>query len=372
MQIGIDARFYGVNAGIGRYLRNLISELQKMDKSNEYYLFLLKKDIPQVKFSKNFHPVEANFSWYGFEEQIKFPKVLRKYNLDLVHFPHFNVPVLYKGKFVVTIHDLIHSEFKMKRASTRSKVYYEIKQLAHKRVLNYAIKRSQRIITVSEYVKGQLAKKWGVGEKMQVIHEGVEEGFIKLAKQCSKENIAGVLKKYQIEPPFIYYIGAAHPHKNVEGLIKAFMTLRKKYQYLALVLAGEDNFFWQRIKREYKHKDIRFVGFVSDADSIAFLKSASCYVQPSLEEGFGLPILEAFICRCPVVSSDRASLPEIAGDGAIYFDPKDKDDIADKIVRVLNDQKLKKELIEEGNVRLDKFSFKKMAEETLKIYNSVV
>src|SRR4051812_11445328 len=117
MRIGIDARFYS-ESGVGRYIRNLIKHLQELDSKNEYFIFLLKKNYDILEFkNEKFHKVLADFKWYGATEQIKLPKLLRKYDLDLVHFPHFNVPVFYKGKYVVTVHDLIHQHYKMRRAS---------------------------------------------------------------------------------------------------------------------------------------------------------------------------------------------------------------------------------------------------------------
>src|SRR5258708_4727575 len=137
MRIGIDARLYS-RTGPGRYIRNLITHLQKIDSKNQYFIFLLEEDLKSFKASKNFQPVLANFKWYGFEEQRKFPTLLRKYNLDLVHFPHFNIPILYTGKYVVTIHDFIHYDFKMQRATTRNPFIYELKHMVHKQVVNQA------------------------------------------------------------------------------------------------------------------------------------------------------------------------------------------------------------------------------------------
>lgn len=369
-RIGIDARMYGISFGIGRYLRNLITEIQKLDSQNEYFLFLLKKDLPKLKLVKNFHKVEADFTWYGITEQTKMPKLLKRYNLDLVHFPHFNIPVFYRGRFVVTIHDLIHLDFKMVRASTRGRMVYDVKHQVHKWVISQALKRSEKVITPSEFVKNEILKKWTIkGSKVVVTPESVEESFIRLFGSILPGKIKKVLDKFNIRPPYVFYIGAAHPHKNVEGLIRAFLDLRKKYQYLTLVLSGEDNYFWQRIKKEYSSKDIIFTGYVSDEESAALLKSASCYVQPSLSEGFGLPLLEAFAAGVPVVSSDFGSLPEVGGDAALYFNPRDTKDMVDKISTVLNNSKLSHELVNEGKGRLKEFSWKKMAQQTYRVYS---
>src|SRR5258708_1912827 len=367
-RIGIDARLYQ-ELGIGRYIRNLLSELQKIDRENEYYIFLLKKDFEQVKVTPNFHKVLADFKWYGLAEQIKLPVLLKRYNLDLVHFPHFNIPILYQDKFIVTIHDLIHQNFKMRRSTTLNPLIYEVKHQVLKKVMDQAIKKSQKIITPSEFVKKQILEHWSVKDsKIVVTPEAVEDKILTVVKKMSKQKIETVLHKFKIKPPFLFYIGNAHPHKNVEGLIKAFLLLRQKYQYLQLVLAGNDHYFWQRLRKSSTDQDIIFTGYLTDEELVALYKSAQVYTFPSFSEGFGIPLLEAMACGCPVVSSNKTSLPEIGGDAAVYFDPHDLKDMTEKISKVLNEQKLRKSLIEKGQKRYKQFSWEKMAKQTLAIY----
>jgi len=394
MRIGIDARFYS-EAGVGRYIKNLLYYLQKLDSSNEYYVLLRKKDFEVINFSSpNFHPVLADIGWYGVAEQVQLPNILYSLKLDLVHFPHFNIPVLYKGKFVVTIHDLIHQKFKMKRATTHDPITYFIKHQAYNLAFSTALKKSQKIITVSNYVEHELVSEWKVDKnKIVVTKEGVEETLIENAKKIDKTEIDETLKKYAIKLPFIFYVGNAHPHKNVEGLIKAFLLLKAGFRTqlrqgyagqasqndsdrdsdaskLQLVLSGKDHYFWQRIKKEYSHKDIIYTGFISDKELVALYKSCKVYVVPSFEEGFGIPLLEAMACGAPVVASQIAATPEVGGDAALYFDPRNIHDIADKISSVLNSEKLQKDLIVKGTERIKKFSWKDMVKETLDVYNS--
>lgn len=368
MRIGIDARFLQ-EAGIGRYLRNLIVELDRIDHKNEYFLFLLKKDLQPLNLGANFHCVEANFGWYGLSEQQKLPGLLQKYNLDVVHFPHFNIPIFYTGKFVVTIHDLIHLDFKMKRASTHNRLFYEIKHHVHKAVLHRAVQKSEKILVPSHFVKEEIISRWRIDEqKIVVTYEAAEESFIKTVKDLTKDAANKILQNFGINPPFIFYVGNAHPHKNVDGLIKAFLQLRKKYQYLQLVLSGNDSYFWQKLKHQYNQKDIIFTGFISDTALVALYKSAQAYVFPSFSEGFGIPLLEAMACGCPVVSSHKTVLSEIGGEAAVYFDPNNLSDMADKIQEVLDDQKLRKELVSRGQKRVTEFSWEKLARQTLAVY----
>lgn len=370
MKIGIDARLYS-ESGIGRYIRNLLQNLQEIDKENEYYILLLKKDYDNLQFNTNFKKVIADFRWYTFAEQIKLPIILYKLNLDLVHFPHFNIPVVYNRKFIVTIHDLIHQKFSMQRSTTHGALVHFIKASGYRLVFWLSLLKSRNIITVSSYVKKDLTDIWSITpEKVEVTYEGVDENLLKIINTITKKETDQVLKKFNVKSPFIFYVGNAYPHKNVEGLIKAFLEVRKNCQYLQLVLAGHDHYFWKRIKKEYQHKDIIYTGQITDREMVAFYKSAKAYVFPSFEEGFGIPLLEAFACSCPVASSNRASLPEIGKDAAIYFDPDNLEDIKEKILMILNDQRLDKDLVEKGKKRAKQFSWKKLAEQTLNIYQN--
>lgn len=379
MRIGIDARLIH-EKGLGRYIKNLILELQALDSKNEYYVFLLKKDIEYIKLNKNFKKVLADFPWYTLKEQLAFPKLLDSYNLDIFHVPHFNVPVFYKGKMVVTIHDLIHQHIDTRLSSTHNLLFYNVKRFAYKKVFRAAVTKSQKVITVSNFVKKQLENEWNISaQKIVVTYEGVDQDFSQNVKDITKDEQQIILNRFQITPPYIFYIGNAHPHKNIEKLIQAFFKIRPKYQYLKLVLAGDDNFFWPRIKKYASNlkddkynsvKDIIFTGRVSDQELVALYKNAQIFATASLEEGFGLPLLEAFACVCPVVSSNKGSLEEVGGDAAVYFDPENVEDIAEKIAQVLNDNKLRQNLIEKGNKRVKDFSWKKMAKQTLEIYEN--
>jgi glycosyltransferase involved in cell wall biosynthesis len=370
MKIVIDGRMYQ-ESGIGRYIRNLILQLQKLDKTNEYYILHLKKDFHSVQYEDNFQKVMVDFRWYTLQEQVKLPKILNKIKPDLVHFPHFNVPVFYSGKYIVTIHDLIHQHFVMKHATTLDPVTFKLKQFGYRKAFSSAVNKSTKLITPSQFVKDQLIKEWNVnGDKIMVTPEGVDSKLLTATAQLDK---TGILKKFNINPPYIFYVGNAHPHKNIDGLINAFLKLRQNYQYLQLVLTGKDNFFWQKIKADPRFQNINIIytGYVNDSELADLYKAAQVYVEPSFEEGFGIPLLEAMSAGCPVVSSDAGSLKEVGAEAAIYFDPRNIDEMVDKITQVLNSEKLRKELTEKGKKRVNDFSWEKMAKQTLEVYNSV-
>lgn len=370
MRICIDGRLIN-ESGIGRYIRNLLTNLSVIDTKNEYFILLKKGDLNRFNWGKNFENVEADFGWYSAIEQIKLPQILRKLNLDLTHFPHFNVPIFYKEKFIVTIHDLIHQHFVMKRATTLDPLTYKIKQFGYRKVFSHAVKKSQKIIVPSQFVKSQLHDEWGIDNgKVLVTHEGVDEKILQIKIRQKKSLQLRILEKIKVKKPYIFYVGNAHPHKNIESLIRAFKRVRVKHKDLHLVLAGGDHYFWKRIKDHYNDPQIIYPGYVTDESLVTLFSQAEAFVMPSFEEGFGIPVLESFATNCPVVCSDIGALKEVAGEGAVYFNPKNVDDTTEKILQVLENEKLKRGLIEKGEKRVKDFSWKKLAEKTLKIYSS--
>ncbi len=372
MRICIDGRLIN-ESGIGRYIRNLLQNLALLDKKNSYFILLKKNDLTRFNWGENFTNIEADFGWYSATEQIKLPQILKKLNLDLTHFPHFNVPILYKGKFIVTIHDLIHQHFAMKRATTLDPLTYKIKQFGYRKVFDYAVKESQKIIVPSESVKSQLNNEWDIEPgKIQVTHEGVDEKILTIKRKQSKNLQLKILEKINVKKPYIFYVGNAHPHKNVEGLIKAFRLITHHSSpitpNLKLVLAGGDHYFWKKVKAEFNDPDIIYPGYVTDDSLVTLFSNAEMFVMPSFEEGFGIPVLESFANGCPVVCSDIGALKEVGGDAALYFDPKNIEDISKKMTDLLINSKLKNELIEKGTKRVADFSWKKLAQETLRLY----
>lgn len=374
MRIIIDARMYQ-QSGIGRYLRNLLINLQEIDHKNEYLILHLKEDYEDVQYQKNFHKVLADFKWYGLTEQRRLPKILHDLRPDLVHFPHFNVPSLFQGKFIVTIHDLIHQHFSMNRSSTLNPLIYFLKQAGYKKVFKFAIEKSLNILTPSNFVKDQLINEWNINStKIEVTYEAVDDKILTIVNRMDMEDLGRIMQKFNIQPPFIFYVGNAHPHKNVEGLIKAFRSLSRfqrggnEGRRLLLVLSGQDHYFWQRIRQEFQYKDIIYTGPLSEEELVALYKGAEIFIMPSFEEGFGLPILEAMACGTPVLASDIGVLREVGGKAAYYFNPESVEDMIGKIAKVVEYKKLREDLANKGYRRYKMFSWKKLAKKTLEVY----
>ena len=372
MRIGIDARFFGsVGKGLGRYTQKLIENLEKIDSNNQYYVFLRKENWEEYQ-PKNpyFEKILADIPWYGFREQLQFPKILKKYNLDLVHFPHFNVPISWKGKFVVTIHDLILFHYPTKRASALSPFIYFLKRTAYRRVIRNAIRKSEKIIAVSNHTKKDIVEHFQVPEeKIVVTYEAVDRQMKPLHVPSEQ-----VLEKYGIIKPYLVYVGNAYPHKNLERLVLVFRELRKKHPHLRLVLVGKEDYFYRRLKTFVKDNSARqviFSDFVPDDDMAVVYREALLYIFPSLYEGFGLPPLEAIAQNLPVVSSNESSMPEILGDAAYYFDPRALSEMGEAIERAATDNELRERLIAAGREQIKKYSWEKMARETLNIYSEI-
>lgn len=366
MRIGLDARFYGPSGkGIGRYTQKLIASLEKLDSNNEYFVFLNQEgfDNYQPKNSR-FHKVLVNVPWYSVKEQIILPKILNQYHLDLIHFLHFNVPLFYQGKFVVTVHDLIHLKFNP-RSSTHALVKYLIKYWLYRLVSASAIRRSSQIITVSEFVKKQIMDYYKVDpKKIKVTYEAT---FMSTNEQILKTKNSPP----EINAPYLLYVGNAYPHKNLAKLLAAIKTISTT-ENIHLVLVGKKDYFYQSLAKVAKNLGLEdkviFSGQVSDPDLSGLYQNALAYIFPSLMEGFGLPGLEAMAHNCPVLSSNAGSLPEIYGPAALYFNPEDVAEIAQAIKTIIHDPAQREKLKKLGQEQIKKYSWDKCAKETLDIY----
>lgn len=375
MIIGIDARFFGPKTkGLGRYTQKLIEGLEHIDSKNEYVIFLRKLDFDSYQpRNPNFKKVVFDCPWYSFSEQIFFPLTISKHKIDLMHFPHFNAPIFYFGPFVATIHDLILMRFGTRRASIFGAFRYFIKKIGYKIAIWSIIARAKKIITVSEYVKKDILSHFNVNEqKISVIYEGRPEADLSLPKEKNENNF---FKKLGVKNSYWLYVGNAYPHKNLKNLLLSYKILSEKYKCDSqLLLVGEEDYFYQKLKQESfkifgaENKNVVFAGFVADEDLAVLYKNACVYVFPSFYEGFGLPPLEAMSFGLPVACANATCLPEILGGAAIYFNPEKPQDMAEKINCVLADKNLRKNLIDKGFQQIKKYSWEEMARKTLKMY----
>lgn len=378
MKIGIDARFIGPQGtGLGKYSEKLIINLQKIDLTNQYVIFLRKNNWNFLEVSKNFTKVLADIPWYSLWEQIKLPNIFTAQNLDLLHVPHFNVPIFYGRKFVVTIHDLIHHDFKDESVTTKNPFFYKIKRFGYHKIINHAIKNSQKILVPSNFIKQQIIERFKISsQKIVVTYEAAEEEYerisnFKLDRFPSGKQISNLEKKN----PFLLYVGNAYPHKNLNKLLDALKILTGESQP-KLVLVCPRDVFWHRLLNAVKERDlegrVEMKGYLEPEELNKLLRKSSAYICPSLSEGFGIPGLNAMAVGLPVVASNIPVLREVYDDAALYFDPADPKDIANKIIQAVSDSALRSRLVDIGRRQAQKYSWLKMARETLEVYQSVV
>lgn len=364
MKICIDGRMLGAKntTGIGVYIEKLLENLTELDLQNEYSILLGSHNFDDVTNPK-IKKILVKSKWYSYSEQIELPKVLYKNKFDLVHFPQFNTPLLYRKKFITTIHDLTPLYFPGPKVQKSF-----IRKLAFNKVLNNSLKNSKKIITVSNFTKDKIVKKFKVhSDKIEVTYLGFENNFTKTIEP-------EVLKKYKISKDYIFYLGVFRDHKNLPTLVEAFNQI-KKTKDIQLVLGGSLDERYPEVKQSIEsspHKqDIIVTDFIPEKDLSALYSQANVFVLPSFMEGFGLVALEALACETPVVASNSSCLPEVLEDGALYFDPEKSSELSSQIAKVMDNDELRQDLIKRGLEITQKYNWQECAKQTLKVYESV-
>ncbi|PIT86428.1 MAG: hypothetical protein COU33_03195, partial [Candidatus Magasanikbacteria bacterium CG10_big_fil_rev_8_21_14_0_10_43_6] len=268
MVIGIDARMYGSGFGLARYTQQLIHHLLLQPTGDEFVLFVAKEHQGLAAVIAE-HPhvavrlVVADIPWYSLKEQLLFCYAIKKQHVDLMHFPHWNIPIWYTAPYVVTIHDLIMYHYPRPEATTLGPVKFWCKDMVHRLVVRHAVAAAKHIIVTSEFTKEDVHDTLGVPrEKMTVTYQApfsVAKGHL---------SAAVVRKKYGIHKPFVMYVGAAYPHKNVDMLVAAWKHYVREYESdLQLVLVGKESYFYTRLFPSIAHDaSIIYTGFVPDEE----------------------------------------------------------------------------------------------------------
>lgn len=360
-KIVIDARESGTSTG--RYIDKLIEHLHKLNTGHKFVILTKEHRLDFMrKIAPGSKVIDSPFLEFTFHEQIDLLKQVRDQEADLVHFGMVQQPVFYSGKVVTTMHDLTTTRF---RNPSKNWLIFTFKQWVYKWVNRRVAHKSKIVITPTEFVKDDVARFANLNSRKIVVTYEAAEAITDKAVAINE------LKGQE----FIMYVGRPLPHKNLDRLIEAFALMRQQHPHLKLVLAGKQDSLYKSIARSVerqKIKNVVFTGFVSDGQLRWLYENTSAYIYPSLSEGFGLPGLEAMIAGAPVVSSNATCLPEVYKDGAEYFDPLNIDDMAKAISRVLEDDKLRKELIKKGKTVAAKYSWDKTAQETLEVYDQVL
>ncbi len=369
MRIGINLLYLlpGIVGGTETYARGLLSGLSELDSQHEYFIFANNESYEDIKntYSK-FNIIKcpvfaiSRINRYFFE-QIKLPSYIKKHRIDLLHSLGYTIPLKLSCFNVVTVPDLNY------------KAFGNLMPITRRLILNFfvkeSIKRSNRVITISEFSKREILKEYKVPDyKVVVTYLASEFRYncnIELRKQ---EN--GVFKYKNIKPYFVAF-SSTYPNKNIPQLIKVFTKLKKNRRINhKLVLIGHKPENLSKETGDFS-SEVFWTNYVERNFLFEILKNADFMAFPSYYEGFGLPILEAMELGLPVVCSQSASIPEVAGDAAVYFDPFSIDDIADKIEEISKNVNLRMNLKERGFENIKRFSWKKTASETVAIYESL-
>ena len=367
MRIAIDARKLR-DFGIGTYIRNILIELSRLDRETEYVVLCRPDDVGSGDvLGRNFRMVPETAAAYSIGEQFRIPLSLAREHVQLVHEPHYVLPPLIRCRSVVTIHDCIHLMFPQYLPSRLAYVYA-------KGSMWTATRKANKILTVSEASKRDILRFFDIApEKVVVAPNAIDERFL---SPVDPERSDLVKQRYQLDHPFVLYVGNIKPHKNIERLIDAFGRARGRCpENLKLIIIGDEISKYPALRQSvHKHKldkHVRFLGFQPMETLATFYRLARAFVFPSLYEGFGLPPLEAMACGAPVVTSNVSSLPEVAGGAALLVDPYDADAIAHGIVQAVTDEALRADLIARGYERARSFSWTQSVRKIHEIYMEV-
>jgi glycosyltransferase involved in cell wall biosynthesis len=367
MLIAIDASRANkkIRTGVEWYSYHLIEEFKKIDQENRYFLYTNKPLEGELAICpQNFEekvlawPIPRSWTIGRLSLEMKFGKEIP----DVLFVAAHTLPLLNPKRSVVTIHDLGFEHF--------PEAYHWADKLYHKLIINLIKKSATKIIAVSEFTKQDLMQTYKIpAEKIAVVLNGYDNDKYKLL--TDSRNL--LKKKYEINFPYVLFVGRLELKKNIPRLIEAFGLFKRQYPALKhkLVLVGVKGLTFplveEQIKKHNLADEIIFPGWVDDVDLPIFYNNAELFVFSSLFEGFGIPILEAMACGCPIICSKTTSLPEVAGEAGLMFNPESAEEIAARMEQVLLNPEVQESLRVKGLERVKRFSWRKCAEETLAV-----
>jgi len=374
MIIGIDARFAVYNRrGIGNYTFKLIQHLAGIDRCNEYILYVDRDDAENVLPKQSNFRIKKLFPLnYLIWEQIALPIQARKDSVNILHCTGNTAPIYLDRKInlVSSIMDVMYLK-SYSDLPKSSSLYQRLGRIYRKVIVPKTLSHISRVITISNYSKDDILKHFLALREGEIVvtYLAADERF----HVVDKSILAEIKNKLGISGSYILSLGATDPRKNTELIIKTFIELKNQNKIEEkLVIVGipdwKNTRFYDIVQESNFENNVIFTDFISEDDLVLLYNGASIFLYPSLYEGFGMPVLEAMSCGVPVITSNITSMPEIAGDAAILINPRDPEELKSSILTVLNDEKLRNELRELGFKQAKKFSWRRMAEETLKVY----
>lgn len=372
MKIGINALHIvkGKGGGLETYFEGLVSALSKVDTDNTYLIFTNSDYSCPLDLGENFTRVPCNVSASKrvskvLFEQFVFPVKLRKEKLDVLLSPGNIAPALHPCPGVSIICDMV--------PFVRPENFSFVERCMLKLLFFLTARTSKKIMTISDYSKSEITRRFSLSpERVEVIFAGMGKGL----DIPSEEEAKAVLKGLGIHGPYILSVASSRKYKNIDGLVRAFKLLKDKHKRgELLVIAGHADRAHAELVRLVGDlgltDDVLFTGFVDDKGLAVLYDNASVFVYPSFFEGFGLPVLEAFSCSTPVAASRAASIPEVAGSGALLFDPHDEGEMAEMIAKILKNKRVREGLQRKGLKQIEEFTWEKTARAALKVMQEV-
>jgi glycosyltransferase involved in cell wall biosynthesis len=379
MKIGIEAQriFRKKKHGMDVVALELIRNLQLIDTENEYVLFIKPdNDNLAIKETANFKIVELKARFYPFWEQIALPRAAKKAGCHILHCTSNTSPVLTSIPLVVTLHDIIYMESSYLKILQGSGTNYQKFGNAYRRMfVPWVIKKSRKIITVSQFEKNRIGQFFGIAgdQRLETVYNGVSEHFKPVTDQAE---LRRVKEKYHLPSHFFFFLGNTDPKKNTKGTLKAFSDfLKQTGSDLHLVMLDFEQYELESLLAEIGDAKlinrIILTGYVVNTDLPAIYCQCEVFLYPSLRESFGIPMLEAMACGAPVITSNTSSMPEVAGDAAMLVDPFNPEDITAAMIRIIGDKDLNAGLISKGFVQAAKFTWQAMARHVQDIYREI-
>jgi glycosyltransferase involved in cell wall biosynthesis len=364
MKIAVNTRFllHDYMEGTGYYIQEIFRRITQQHPEHEFIFIFDRAYDDRFVFGKNVTPVIAGpparhpllWKWWY---DVKVPAVLKKYKADVFVSCDGFCSLTTKVPQCLVVHDLSFLHYPAFNKKSHL--------LFYKRYTPAFLKKAKRIITVSEFSKTDIISNYKVAEgKTGVVYNGIKDSFHSLSITEKEET----QRKYTEGQNYFVYTGAIQPRKNLTNLLKAFSIFKKRQQSTwKLVLAGRLAWKYERFiesLKSYKYRDdVIMTGYVEEKELVKITGSAYAMIYPSVWEGFGVPVIEAMRCNVPVITSANSSMQEIAGDAALYFDPSDHTDMAEKIMLLYKDETLRARLIEKGKKAIEPFNWDRAAEQ---------
>ncbi len=376
MKIGIEGQrlFREKKHGMDMVALELIYNLQKIDKENEYVLFIKPDEDRCIEETDNFKIVELTGP-YPTWEQFALPKAAREHGCDILHCTSNTAPINSKVPVVITLHDIIYMESIaiFKKGGTW---YQKLGNMYRRYVVPKNVKKSKKIITVSHFEKDRIKNFFGhkpEDERVVAVYNGVSEHFIKIDDQAELQRVKEL---YNLPDKFIFFLGNTDPKKNTPNTLKAYSDyIKQSDEKLPLVMLDFGKAYLDNLLNEIGHKSlidhIQLTGYIKNTDLPAIYNLCELFLYPSMRESFGIPILEAMRCGAPLITSNTSSMPEISGGLAHIVDPTKPEEITEGMIKILGDERYRDKLIKDGFEQAKKFSWTIMAKEVLELYKEV-